>query len=60
MEKFKQNFHGTKDVTYPVKTIIDDIAFIGLDSMAEELHWYDRLWAEGELGKDQPGRVGMY
>lgn len=57
VEKFKQNFYGTKDVTYPIKTIIDDIAFIGLDSMAEELHWYDRLWAEGELGKDQLKRL---
>lgn len=57
VEKFKQYFYGTTNITYPIKTIIDDIAFIGLDSMAEELHWYDRLWAEGELGEDQLKRL---
>jgi len=25
--------------------------------MAEELHWYDRLWAQGELGKKQLNRL---
>lgn len=42
---------------YPRLNIIDAIAFIGLDSMAAELHWYDRLWAEGELGKAQLQRL---
>ena len=40
---------------FPRKDIIEDIAFIGLDSMAEELHWYDEIWAEGELGDQQLG-----
>ncbi|MBU0469316.1 MAG: metallophosphoesterase [Candidatus Omnitrophica bacterium] len=44
-------FHDEEN--YPRKNIIEDVAFIGLDSMAEELHWYDKLWAEGELGKNQ-------
>ncbi len=57
VEKFKEHFYGTTNITYPIKTIIDDIAFIGLDSMAEEVHWYDRLFAEGELGNNQLGRL---
>jgi 3',5'-cyclic AMP phosphodiesterase CpdA len=55
--KFKKYFHGKKNVQYPIKTIIDDIAFLGLDSMAEEVNWYDRLFAEGELGKKQLARL---
>jgi len=42
---------------YPRKKIIEDVAFIGLDSIEEELHWYDRLWAEGELGTEQLSRL---
>lgn len=57
VNKFKKHFYGTINVTYPIKTIIDEVAFIGLDSMAEELHFYDRLFAEGELGKKQLKRL---
>ena len=57
VEKFKMYFFGNNNVVYPIKTIIDDIAFFGLDSMAEELNWYDRLFAEGELGKKQLKRL---
>jgi len=57
---FKTHFFETTDVVYPIKTVVDDIAFLGLDSMAEELHWYDRLWAEGELGSDQLDRLSDY
>lgn len=57
ISKFKKHFYNNTSITYPIKTIIDDIAFIGLDSMAEELNWYDRLWAEGELGEDQLNRL---
>lgn len=57
VKKFKRRFFGDRDVTYPIKSIIDGIAFFGLDSMAEELHWYDRLFAEGELGNDQLSRL---
>ena len=53
---FKQNFFNGNS-NYPIINIIDNIAFIGLDSMAEELHWYDRLWAEGELGSEQLNRL---
>ena len=53
VQAFKQAFYGAENISYPIKTIIDTIAFIGLDSMAEELNWYDRLFAEGELGSAQ-------
>ena len=54
---FKENFFGDTKISYPKLDIIDNIAFIGLDSMAEELHWYDRLFAEGELGQSQLQRL---
>jgi 3',5'-cyclic AMP phosphodiesterase CpdA len=53
---FKKNFLNEKQ-DYPIIDIIDDIAFIGLDSMSAELHWYDRLWAEGEIGSCQLNRL---
>lgn len=49
---FKKCFFE-QEIEYPKLDIIDGIAFVGLDSMAEELHWYDDLFAQGELGKDQ-------
>jgi len=59
-EKFVELFGQTMfgDIKgYPRKDIIEDVAFIGLDSMAEELHWYDALWSEGELGTSQLDRL---
>jgi len=38
---------------FPRKDIIDGLALIGLNSMAEELNWYDSLFAQGEIGKQQ-------
>jgi 3',5'-cyclic AMP phosphodiesterase CpdA len=57
IKKFKQHFFGESATSYPKLDVINNIAFIGLDSMAEELHWYDRLFAEGELGKEQLKRL---
>jgi 3',5'-cyclic AMP phosphodiesterase CpdA len=54
---FKQKFFGTTDLTYPKLDIIGRTAFIGLDTNAEELHWYDQFFSEGELGKAQLGRL---
>lgn len=54
---FKELFFGNPDLQYPKLDIIDNIAFIGLDSMAEELHWYNSLFAEGELGEEQLQRL---
>ena len=53
---FKRVFYG-QEVSYPTLDIIDEIAFIGLDTMAEELNWYDRVWAVGEIGPDQLERL---
>ena len=53
---FKRVFYR-QEVSYPTLDIIDEIAFIGLDTMAEELNWYDRVWAEGEIGPDQLERL---
>jgi len=53
---FRQAFYQD-ELSYPRKDIIDNIAFIGLDSMAEELHFYDKLFSEGELGHDQLHRL---
>ncbi|MCB9496488.1 MAG: metallophosphoesterase [Fibrobacteria bacterium] len=53
VDTFKRTFFGTESVRYPKLDFHNDIAFMGLDSTAEELHWYDRLWAEGELGDRQ-------
>lgn len=50
---FKQAFYGDKNVTYPKLDIMDDIAFIGLDSMAETFEWFDVWGADGELGDKQ-------
>jgi 3',5'-cyclic AMP phosphodiesterase CpdA len=50
---FKEYFYGDPQIVYPKLDVIGTIAFIGLDSMAEELHWYDRLFAEGEIGNIQ-------
>jgi len=57
VQLFKEKFYGTPNVSYPKLDIIDDVAFIGLDSTAEELHWLDRVLSEGELGKKQRSRL---
>jgi predicted MPP superfamily phosphohydrolase len=54
---FKKKYFKNKVITYPKLDIIDEIAFIGLDSTAEELHWLDRFLSEGELGKKQLNRL---
>jgi predicted MPP superfamily phosphohydrolase len=42
---------------FPSLDIIGNAAFIGLDSTSDELHWYDRFFADGELGKSQIFRL---
>ncbi len=54
---FKERFYNDPDITYPKVDIIHDTAFIGLDSTAEELSWHDRIFAQGELGREQLGRL---
>lgn len=55
LKKFKKHFYGDKKYKFPKLDIIDDIAFIGLNSMAGELKTFslERFGAEGELGKKQ-------
>jgi 3',5'-cyclic AMP phosphodiesterase CpdA len=55
--QFKSAFFGDESVVYPKRDILDDVAFFALDSMEQELHWYDALGAEGELGDGQLGRL---
>ena len=54
---FRRKYYGSAEVTYPKLDIIGKIAFIGLDSTAEELHWNDRFFSEGELGEGQLARL---
>jgi 3',5'-cyclic AMP phosphodiesterase CpdA len=54
---FKERFFKDSDISYPKLDILDDTAFIGLDSTAEELNWHDRIFAQGELGKEQLERL---
>jgi len=46
-----------KEIEYPKVDVIGGIAFIGLDTMAAELCWYNDLWAQGQLGKEQLGQL---
>jgi 3',5'-cyclic AMP phosphodiesterase CpdA len=55
-KKFVQFFKETffdRPVHYPKVDIIEDVAFIGLDSMAKEIEWYNKFWAQGRLGSAQ-------
>jgi predicted MPP superfamily phosphohydrolase len=54
---FKEKYYGNREITYPKLDITDDVAFIGLDSTAEELHWYDAIFSQGELGNSQLKRL---
>lgn len=56
VELFCQSFYHD-ELDYPRKNIIDDIAFIGLDSTADELNFFDKLFSEGELGSAQLQRL---
>lgn len=65
IQKFASAFHEDGLAEYPRLEIIRDgedpresIAFIGLDTMAEEVNWSDALWAQGELGERQLADLG--
>lgn len=51
--KFRQTFLRKPEAGYPRLDILGDIAFIGLDSSAAELHFFDLLGPNGEIGKSQ-------
>jgi len=54
---FKERLYKDSDITFPKADIINNVAFIGLDSTAEELNWHDRIFAQGELGRAQLERL---
>ena len=56
-KKFKQLFYDDENLIFPKLDIIDEIAFIGLDSMEAEMHTFDKLGANGELGIEQRNRL---
>lgn len=57
VDLFKEKYYKSRDIFYPKLDIIGRTAFIGLDSTAEELHWHDRFFSEGELGREQLKRL---
>ena len=56
-KKFKQLFYNDENLILPKLDIIDEIAFIGLDSMEAEMNTFDKLGANGELGIEQRNRL---
>jgi 3',5'-cyclic AMP phosphodiesterase CpdA len=54
---FKDAFFGDPHLVYPKLDIISGIAFIGLDTVAEEVEWHNRLFAQGALGDEQLVRL---
>lgn len=59
VDRFKAAFWNEPDANYPRLDVIDGCAFIGLDTLAEELNWYDRIFAQGELGHAQLTRLSV-
>jgi predicted phosphohydrolase len=57
VKQFKNRFFGTDKIHYPKLDAIDGTAFIGLDSMEEEVGTWDRIGASGELGKKQLNKL---
>ncbi|MDZ7261129.1 MAG: metallophosphoesterase [candidate division KSB1 bacterium] len=56
-KKFKELFYNDANCIFPRLDIIDEVAFIGLDSMEAELHFFDSFGANGELGTEQRQRL---
>lgn len=57
-EYFKQVFLGNEAVTYPHLQQFGDHILIGLNSMEDETHFFDGLFADGELGARQRAELG--
>ncbi len=55
--RFKEYFFGDASVIYPKVDTIGNVAFFGLDSMADEFGFLDVFWANGELGRSQLRRL---
>lgn len=52
-DAFSTYIFGTQAKQFPVLTLTDDCALIGLDSNQAEMGWWDRFFAEGWLGDRQ-------
>jgi 3',5'-cyclic AMP phosphodiesterase CpdA len=52
-EKFSAYIFGTQSPVFPVLNLIEDCAFIGLDSNQGEMGWLTRWFAEGNCGNQQ-------
>ncbi|MEA3493260.1 MAG: metallophosphoesterase [Candidatus Margulisiibacteriota bacterium] len=52
-----QKFMGAFGLKFPRIDVIGDALFVGLDSNVEEIHWYDRFFADGEIGDEQLNKL---
>jgi 3',5'-cyclic AMP phosphodiesterase CpdA len=52
-DHFSRYIFGKQAKQYPVLTLLEDCALIGLDSNQAEMPWWQRCFAEGHLGQDQ-------
>jgi 3',5'-cyclic AMP phosphodiesterase CpdA len=52
-DHFSSMIFGKQPKQFPVLTLTDDCALIGLDSNEAEMHFWERWAAEGNLGKKQ-------
>ena len=50
---FTDCLFGTQPRQFPILTVLADYALIGLDSNAAQMGWWDRWFAEGQLGATQ-------
>lgn len=56
-KKFREMFLPKPGNGYPCVDILGSTAFIGLDTSAAELHWWDLWGPNGEIGKGQLGKL---
>lgn len=58
-QDFRPYIFDQQTVEFPVLHLIDDYAFIGLDSNADEFGFFERFFAEGDLGEAQLERLNQ-
>jgi DNA repair exonuclease SbcCD nuclease subunit len=54
---FKQVYYHNPSITFPILDIIDETAYIALDSMVGTFNRYTSLFAQGRLGRSQLMRL---
>lgn len=50
---FAKDIFGDNSHVFPVVNYVGDCAFIGIDTMQDELGFFSRIWAEGNIGPSQ-------